>query len=98
MPKKPHADEAGPVTPEQPPLDPFGRFEDDDYRLRAVKSRHETQMAMAKARARADVLKVAIPVVVPLVLGAGVMVCAMAMGVPVPWEKALLLFGGAVGR
>ncbi len=90
MSEKPHADGAGPVTPGQPPLDPFGKFDDDDYRLKAVESRHEAAKVIATTQAWVSVGRLAI---LAFLIGV-VLVCAMALGVPPPWELALSLFLG----
>lgn len=95
MSEKSNADKAGPATPEKPPVDPIGGFKRDDYRLRALESRHETQMEIVKTRAWTGVLRLAI---LSFVVGL-VLVYAMATGVPPPWELALsLLLGKAPGH
>lgn len=91
MSEESHAGAAGPVTPvvaKETALDPFGGFQRDDYRLKAVQSRHEA----AKAIAWAGVWRLAI---LAFVVGM-VLVCAMALGVPPPWELALSLLLGKV--
>jgi hypothetical protein len=90
MPKQTHAGEAGPITPEPPPLDPFGRFKRDDLRLRAIESRHQTQREIARTNAQASVRRAAIAAA----MVAAVLIGAMALGKPVPWEVALSLFLG----
>ncbi len=87
MPKKTHAGAAGPVTPV---VDPFGGFQRDDYRLKAMESQHEAETVIAKTHAWTGVLRLAI---LAFVVGV-VLVFAMALGVPPPWELALSLFLG----
>lgn len=94
MSEKLYAGEAGPATPEAAQQDPFGGFQRDDYRLKAVQSRNEAAKAIAKTHAWAGVLRAA---VVPATV-ATVIICAMTLDVPVPvpWPLALAALLGKV--
>jgi hypothetical protein len=83
MPEKLHAGKAGRSTPIE---DPFGGFQHDEYRLKAVESRHEAVKKMANTRELVGLGKVAILAVVVL--------CAMALDVPMPWTLVLSAFLG----
>lgn len=90
-----HAGKAGSVTPvvlHLAPLDQFSGFQRDDYRFKAMVSKHEIDLEIAKTTAWTGVLKLAI---LALVI-AGVLVCAMVLGVPVPWELVLPILSKAV--
>jgi hypothetical protein len=84
------------MTDQPAALDAFAGFEQDDYRLRAVESWHETAkgIAIAKIQAWASVWKVAIAAV----LVTGVLAYAMTLGVPVPWDQVLSLLVKATGH
>lgn len=78
MPEKLHAGKAGQSTPIE---DPFGGFQHDEYRLRAVESRHEAVKEIANTRELVGLGKIAILAVV--------IICALVSDVPMPWTRVL---------
>lgn len=92
--EKSHAGEAGhdtPVVPQQAPLDPFGGFQRDDYRYKAMVSQHEKEVVIVKTNAWTRTILA--------VVAAVVLIYAMAQGVSPPWELALsVLLGKSPGH
>jgi hypothetical protein len=101
MPRKTHADGAGPVTPVKAPdpadrgaaPDPCPDCKCEDHCLKATRSLHRTAQAIARTRAWESILTANLRAI----LVAVVLVVAIVCGVPMQWEWALAgILGGAL--